>query len=491
MNERIKYLTNSIHQRGYYGDVYALARIQHPDVIEVLLNLANDPDIKDDTREIVIDALVYQDDPRGHELLVQKFQEKYQYSYNMLWKIGRLNDKRIIPTLINTLESLDTIPRFPRTKIITDTIKLLGTLQAEEAIPVLQNILETRSFVSRRHIMPDRPYAMYALDALREIDTEASRELVEKWDNHLEEHIAFHLKRGTFLEIPGRGRSKFRISHLVASRTDVLKYMLNQYDDADDRTKNAIAEFLGGKLSGLVEREVLYQQVVDLLLSIAETAEDIRLRRVAYVHLAKVDDERVIPIALAGLDENILRIPAIEILTARQYKEAIHHIIEFLEDNDTPSVVRATYFNYLAMVGDDLAESILTKWIYNTSHRESNRRAFYALAKLADTRDSAFEAICHAIDHKNALIYDSAIRAIRTLGEPALPILISLVELNDHRTYAAVKALAAPMYADAVPYLMPLLIDSNQRLSRTVAKTLQKIGSEGAFAALNAHNDIT
>lgn len=488
MIEHIKFLTNAIYQRGYYGDVYTLAQIEHPRVIDILLEIATSPDIKENTREIVIDAMVYQDDPRGHDLLIEKFQEKYRYSYNMLCKIGRLQDKRIIPTLISTLENLDNIPRFPRTKIINNTIRLLGTLQAEQAIPVLENILETRSFVSAHRIMPDKPFAMYALEALHEIGTPEAQAIAEKWDKQLEAHVAYHLKKGSFLEIAGKGRSKFRISKFVATRPEVIDYMLREYDTADGHLKNAIIDFLGNKMKLIETQPNRYQQIIECLLNVAGHEEDIRLRRIAYTHLVKIEDERVIPLALAGLEESILRIPSIEILTAHGYTQAIHRIVELLEDKDTPAVSRATYFNYLAMVGNDLAEQSLEKWIYDTSHRESNRRAFHALSKLAKSRDSAFEAICYAIDHKHGLIYDSAIRALRNIGEAALPVLISLVELNDHRRLAAIKALALPVYADAVPYLMPLLISSNQRLSKTTAKTLRKIASEPAFAALNAHN---
>ena len=485
MLEKINYYKRHLYQSGKYRDVYPLARIDHPLAVEILLEAAQSDAISKQTRVYVHDALLIQDDPRGHALVVQAFQTDYQHNFDLLTKIHKLRSRQLIPTLKNTLENLDNVPRLRHESIVKETMRCLAIIAPEEAIPLLENILECHPFDTEDILLPSPRYGLAALSTLKEIDMPSAQAISEKWDRSLKAHIQFHIEKGTILH--SRKRRSLDIPQEIGTRPEIIQYMLKKLDRVPANRQIGIVSFLAGRLNHLEDQPAIRKQVLDTFYEIAANSENIRLRRIVHDQLTTHGDERQLGLALAALEDPELRLSAVQALYKLEYTGAVDEVIDIIENERLFSSDYRHYLRYLGMSGSEKAEAKLASMINSKNYNRHIPFVFNALAMIARHSDTAFEILCQALGHRNNFVQKNAIVALGKVGERSIGILITLLEGNKLQTVEAIKALNSSQFQAALPYITPCLLHDQAQIRKLAYKTIKTFQSEAAFAALNAY----
>ena len=484
MIERIKYYERQLNTNNKMKSMSPLTEIEHPLVIDVLLGAIQSDTISKSRRVYLYNALLTHNVPRTYEVIIQAFITSYRYNTLILKQIHKINDKRIVDTLKNTLQNLEDIPRLWNERIVRESMQALAKLAPQEAIPLLKNMIESYPFISEENPFPKKRYGLFALDTLREIDDPSVCEIVHKWDSALTKHVNFHIDDGFFQLNQKRTR---RIPHQIQTHPDLIQHILKQLQSDTSTIKSSNIMFLIKILKDATVSEKIKSKILETFCQLAGQSEEMGLRNQIFRFLVKYNDPRLLDLALQSLDNPDLSSQAVQILTNLEYRDAVDKVIPMVREKARLPDQYYPFIHYLGFAGTAHAESKLRSLLldHNTDTRFISK-ILNALAQIACYRDSAFETICLMLDHPEDFVRHQAIVALGKVGERAMTILITFLRDDERYIIKALTAMSSETFRDALPYVTPLLVHTNQRVRRIAHRTILAFQSESAFAVLNA-----
>ena len=487
MIERIKYYERQLYKKRANKHIFSLANIDHPLVVDVLLKAIQSNAFSEVTCALLYDALLIQNDPKTYPAIVQEFTTTYRYHHHIIEKIYKIQDQRVVDILKNILEKPDDIPRLRNEHIIGACMQSLAKMRPQEAIPLLDTMIEKHPFSSEEKLYPAKRYGLSALTTLKNIDDPSARELVHKWESLLATHIKSHLKNKAFLKEEIRN---LYMPPLIATHPALLQHLLAHLQSNTSKHHHNIIKFLDNSIKRGTVPDKLKAQILDTFCRLANQSEDKYLRKEIFKHLINHKDQRLLKLVLKTLDKLEFSSEAVQILSNLEYPGAVDAVILMIDDKESFPGNHYQYLHYLGVAGTAQAEDKLKAMlIARDTDSQFISHILDALAFIARHSDSAFETICLTLDHEDNLVRKNAIQALGKVGERAISILISLLQGTDAQIKEALKALSSEVFRDALPYIIPFLSPDKRYFNHLAYQALLTLQSEGAFSALNAYDE--
>lgn len=486
MKETIAFYKRQLYEHESVVAISRLGNLQHPEAIEALFEIAQSGKISDISFQTLLPELIKTGDPRSADIVIDYLQSRQTIYYLLLFYLELLEESRLVPELARFI---DEIISGRQTQNIVNTrvlIEVYARIARNAVIPLLIQIMLDFPFESDVRILPEKTFGIIALDALKIIDSEEAREIAQSWQERLDKHLEYHLKRGSLIN-----HTKIFGTHddtLLLMRPVVIDYLLEKIYRLPVEQQLNIIDAISHNLPILNSYHPdLYHKVMTFFIEYAQKTLHHRVRHIIVRHFTEYDAGQSIPLALKVLEDEDLQTYAVKILCEQKYREVAPRIYKILRYMNGKEEIPSVFYDYLAMLGTAKAEKMLLDIAVHTDKSEDLAKIYCAFGKMAKQSETAFNILNRIIEDMPLEDQKLAIVALSISGKPAIGILISLLYADDEQVkFAAIEALAQPLFTDAVPHIMQLLLDDSIKVASLVLKTLEKIGTESAFATINA-----
>ena len=487
MKESIAFYKRQIYDHESASATGNLSKLAHPDAIDALFEIAQSNKLSDTGFQLLLPELIKSGDPRTADIVIDYLQSRDTIFYLLLFYLELLDDPRLVPELARFIElvvSGQVTQNDVTSCILIETYAQLG---GQASLPLLEKLIHDFPFESENDILPEKPFAIMAMDALREIDSPEARELLKKWQTRFDTHLAYHLQHNSIFKIDVWFSKNDETLLLI--RPMVIDDLLAKFSTIDMELQLRIINAIGRNLPILSSNhDKIYRKVISFFIDYAQNTSDHAIRLAIMRHFTQYSSGQSIPLALQTLEDKDLQIYSVKILCNQKYTEAAPRIFNILRGLSGMEIAGA-FFDYLVMLGTADAEKMLIEIAVGTDKSEELHKVYRALAQMAKTSETAFNILSRIIDDMPLEDQKVAIGAFKITGEPAIGLLLSFLQNDSPLQSAAIYALASPVFVDALPYLIQLLLDSEFEHESPILKTLEAIGTESAFAAINTWLD--
>jgi HEAT repeat protein len=358
--------------------------------------------------------------------------------------LGRLQAKEAIPQLIKLLKDFGDNVR-------SSAAQTLGTLQATEATPQLIELLKhqvevlLKRYNAKLLIDNNENVRSSAIDALGRLQAkEATPQLIELLkDNN--NNVRYRV-----IDALGRLQAKEAIPQLIELLIDNNENVRSSAIDALGRlqAKEAIPQLIklikdfsenvrssAARILGILRAKEAIPQLIKLLKD-----EEWRVRSSAINALGQLQAKEVIPQLIELLKDNNenVRSSAIDALGRLQAKEAIPQLIKLIKDSDRLGWERKSSINALAELQ---AKEVIPQLIELLKDFGDNARSSAAQALGTLQATEAIPQLIELLKDKESNVSSSAIKALGQLqAKEAIPQLLQLTNHYDEDTRKKVSS---------------------------------------------------
>ena len=202
--------------------------------------------------------------------------------------------------------------------------------------------------------------------------------------------------------------------------------------------------------------------------------------------IAHFDDTSIDDFALDALTGHTLALKQSQILSLigqRKLHQAIPIIQNMLDGRIAYEGKRILLFNALANIGGAEAKQLIRERI-SAETIFMKKKFAEAYARLHRGTDDALHLIDELINHNDRHVQIRAVKSLAQGSDGSFYVLLSLLNSTNIQRNAVVTALSECADERALPYLLAQI--KGKRLAQDIRKALVQIGTENAYAILNA-----
>ncbi|MGB7339366.1 MAG: HEAT repeat domain-containing protein [Phototrophicaceae bacterium] len=479
VTHKIQYGQYMIDNQQLKRGIKWLSQINHPDAQAIIIHIATTSIKQNYTRQAVARVLMDVGTPAAIDCLLTHYDDVYVSSPILLQQIHIIHDPRIVPKLIAQLTIRLHKPPSTVTRLI---IEVLGKLRAIEAVPLLEQVIETFPFSSKTVFVDSQPLALMAIIALHKIDDVHAQAVAKKWQIAWDAHTAYHLQQDTIFD---DAYTKLTFIRYLADNITIRAYFIAKLETEtfENQKKIVLAIFLR-VLPIAEDRTALLTQLIQL----TECIKHQPIHPIMLARLSRYQHDELLALAFIYIHDEAYTEACIRIFNTNGVRSdtITATINEALNQQEITSQVFSQYLKYVEQLPIDEAVAIVSSYTLTLDDQKLYKVLYHTIGHLAYQSDTALNILCEIIQNGHSQQQIAAISALRNARERGLWILMSLIKTKSPYIATVLRTLSTPIFAEAVPQLIQELLNSHPYQSRSILNTLKLIGTEPAYAAINA-----
>lgn len=489
MQQALQYLTARLKDRKNYQiqiDVLRkIARLQTPQATDFLLALLEEPQINISNKIRVLCVLPETKDARFADVIWSYASQEFPPPIRIMELLGEYQERRAVPLLIKALSTKGLYAGERITAAIA-----LGNIGDERAVPALVEALaDDRTFVGfeRVWIPKNIPLSSYALKALKTINTQTAQRAIQTWEKRYDERAQARVEKVIQLMNNHQyvrwqhNEDLLRLGHYAIDVINTLT--LHQ----GKKLKRALSQiFIGMNKSPEMIPENAKAKILNFVLSEFERTEHSIFTPSFFDVIAHFDDARIDEFALDAITRHTVALKQAQLLGLIGHRK-LHQAIPIIQDMIDGVIVyegkRLALFKVLADIGGAEAKQLIRERI-GAEDFAIKKGFLEAYANLHCGTDDALHLIDELINHRDNYVQIRAIKSLAKGGNGSFYVLLSLLSSTRIQQSAVLSALCDCADDRALPYLIKQL--KGKRLGQDIRKAFVHIGTENAYAILNA-----